>query len=77
MVESDFFQFFIKQLCDERQVLPYKLIRDATYPIRPWLYSPFKAEKYELPKHKTHWNFIKSSTRMSMERIFGMLKKMF
>jgi len=33
MVESNFFQFFIKQLCDERQVLPYKLIRDAIYPI--------------------------------------------
>jgi hypothetical protein len=30
--------------------LPYKLIRDATYLMRPLLYSPFKAEKDELPK---------------------------
>jgi hypothetical protein len=25
--------------------LPYKLIGNATYPIRPWFYSPFKGEK--------------------------------
>jgi hypothetical protein len=36
------------------------------------LHSKFQKE---LPKYKAHWNFIKSSTMMSMERTFGMLKK--
>jgi len=34
--------------------LPYKLIRDATYPMRPWFYSPFKGEKKGLPRAKTY-----------------------
>jgi hypothetical protein len=36
-----------------------------------------KLKKDELPKYKAHCNFIKSSTRVSMERAFGMLKKRF
>jgi len=50
--------------------LPYKLITDV-YPMRPQFYSPFKGEKYELPKYKRHWNFIQFSTKMLVERIFG------
>jgi len=57
--------------------LLYKLIRNVTYPIRPWFYSPFKGEKGGLPRYKTHWNFIQSSTRMLVERDFGMLKGRF
>jgi len=30
------------------------LIRDATYPMRSWFYSPFKGEKEGLPKAKTY-----------------------
>jgi uncharacterized membrane protein YqhA len=30
MLEFNLYEFFIKQLCDEK-FLPYKLIRDATY----------------------------------------------
>jgi hypothetical protein len=56
------------------ELLPYKLIGDAAYPMRPWFYSPFKGEKEGLPRAKCHWNFIQSSTRMAVERAFGILK---
>jgi hypothetical protein len=54
--------------------LPYKLIKDFTYPMRPWIYSPFKEEKEEMSKAKAHSNFIQSSTYMVVERAFGILK---
>ena len=54
--------------------LLFKFIGDATYPMRPWFYSSFKGEKDGLPRRKTHWNFIQSSTRMAVERAFGILK---
>jgi hypothetical protein len=57
--------------------LLYKLIGDVAYPIRPWFYSPFKDAKDGLPRYKTHWNFIQSSTRMLVERVFGILKGRF
>lgn len=56
------------------ELLPYKLIGDAAYPMRPWFYSPFKGEKEGLSRAKGHWNFIQSSTRMAIERAFGILK---
>ena len=40
------------------ELLPYKLMSDATYPMRPWFYFPFKGEKDGLPRAKAHWNFI-------------------
>jgi hypothetical protein len=55
--------------------LPYKLIRDAAYPMRPWFYSSFKGEKEGMSRAKAHWNFIQSSTRMVVERAFGNLKR--
>jgi hypothetical protein len=42
-----------------------------------WFYFPFKGEKNGLPRYKAHWNFIQSSTRMLIERTFGMLKRRF
>ena len=54
--------------------LPFKFIDDATYPMRPWFYSPFKGEKDGLSREKAFWNFIQSSTRMAVERAFGILK---
>jgi hypothetical protein len=54
--------------------LPCKLIGDVTYPMWLWFYPPFKGEKDGLSKYKSHWNFIESSTKMSMESTFGMLK---
>ncbi len=53
---------------------PYKLIRNVVYQMQPWFHSPFKSEKYGLLIQK---EFIKSSTRMPMERTFGMLKGRF
>jgi hypothetical protein len=49
------------------------LIGDVAWPMQPWFYSPFKGEKDELLRYNAHWNFIQSSTRMLVERIFGML----
>ncbi len=54
--------------------LLYKLIANATYPVWPWFWCPFKGGKNELSPKKVHWNFIQSSTRMAIERAFGMLK---
>jgi hypothetical protein len=54
--------------------LPYNLIGNIAYLIRPWFYSPFKGEKTGLSREKQYWNFIQSSTRMAVERAFGMLK---
>ena len=54
--------------------LPFKFIGDAPYPMRPWFYSPFKGEKDRLSREKAFWNFIQSSTRMVVERAFGILK---
>ena len=54
--------------------LPFKFIGDAAYPMRPWFYSPFIGEKDGLSREKAFWNFIQSSTRMAVERAFGILK---
>jgi hypothetical protein len=54
--------------------LSYPLIGDATYPMGPCLYSPFKGEKEGLPRAKMYWNFIQSSTQITKERAFGILK---
>ena len=57
------------------ELLSYKLMGDAAYPMRPWFYSSFKGEKDGLPRAKAHWNFIQSSTKMVVERAFGILKR--
>lgn len=54
--------------------MPYKLIGDAAYPVRPWMYCPFKGQKDGLSHVHANWNFIQSSTRMCVERAFGILK---
>ena len=38
----------IGRACMERRLHPYKLIGDAAYPIRPWMYCTFKRGKTEL-----------------------------
>jgi hypothetical protein len=38
----------------KNKFLPYKLMGNATYPMQPWFYSPFKGEKNGLPKYKAH-----------------------
>jgi hypothetical protein len=56
------------------ELLPYKLIGDVAYLMRPWFYSPFKGKMEGLPRIKCHWNFIQFSTRMVVERAFGIFK---
>lgn len=58
----------------EGKYMPYKLIGDAAYPVRPWMYCPFKGQKDGLSRCRANWNFIQSSTRMCVERAFGILK---
>ena len=60
--------------CIEGKFQPYKLIGDAAYPVRPWMYCPFKGGKAALSGKAANWNFIQSSTRMCVERAFGILK---
>ena len=55
--------------------LPYKLIGDATYLMRPCFFSPFKGGQKGLSREKAHWNFIQSSTQMAVERPFWMSKR--
>jgi hypothetical protein len=51
------------------EFLPYKLIGDAAYPMRPWTFSPFKSTGPSTKK--AHQNFIQSSTEMAVEKVFG------
>ena len=64
----------IGRACIEGKFQPYKLIGDAAYPVRPWMYCPFKGGKTTLSGKEANWNFIQSSTRMCVERAFGILK---
>jgi len=59
------------------KLLLHKLIKNVTYPMRPWFYSPFEGEKDGLLRYKAQWNFIQFSTMMFMEITFGMLKDRF
>jgi hypothetical protein len=69
-----FQQTKVGRACMEGKFQPYKLIGDAAYPVRPWMYCPFKGTSDGLELYKAHWNFIQSSTRMCVERAFGILK---
>ena len=58
----------------EGKFQPYKLIGDAAYPVQPWMYCSFKGGKTTLSGKDANWNFIQSSTRICVERAFGILK---
>ena len=64
----------IGQYCEAGKLAPYTLVGDAAYPCRPWMLAPFKGHKDGLSREEYHWNFVQSSTRMCVERAFGMLK---
>ena len=64
----------IGQYCEAGKLYPYTLVGDAAYPCRPWMLAPFKGHKDGLTREEYHWNFVQSSTRMCVERAFGMLK---
>lgn len=52
------------------------LLGDAAYPLTPNMLTPFK-DTGKLSKEEVHYNFCHSSTRMSIERAFGLLKGRF
>lgn len=60
--------------CEEGKLSSYALVGDVAYPCRPWMLSPFKGHKDGLTREEYHKNYIQSSTRMCIERAFGMLK---
>lgn len=64
----------IGRACIERKYQPYKFVGDVAYPVRPWMYCPFKGGKIALFGKEANSNFIQSSTRMCVERAFGILK---
>ena len=64
----------IGQFCEAGKLSPYALVGDAAYPCRPWMLAPYKGHKDGLTREEYHWNFMQSSTRMCIERAFGMLK---
>ena len=64
----------IGQHCKAGKLSPYCLVGDAAYPCRPWMLAPFKGYNDGLSREEYHWNFVQSSTRMCVERAFGMLK---
>jgi hypothetical protein len=41
-----------ERACIEGQFQPYKLIEDAAYPVRPWMYCSFKGGKITLSKRE-------------------------
>ena len=64
----------IGQFCAAGRLAPYALVGDAAYPCRPWMLTPYKGHKDGLSREEYHWNYVQSSTRMCVERAFGMLK---
>ena len=64
----------IGQFCEGGKLSPFALVGDAAYPCRPWMLAPYKGHKDGLSREEYHWNFVQSSTRMCVERAFGMLK---
>lgn len=64
----------IGKFCEEGRLSPYVLVGDAAYPCRPWMLAPFRGHKDGLTREEYNWNYVQSSTRMCIERAFGMLK---
>ena len=64
----------IGKFCEVGRLSPYALVGDAAYPCRPWMLAPFKGHRDGLTREEYNWNYVQSSTRMCVERTFGMLK---
>jgi hypothetical protein len=44
----------LKNCMMKDEFLPYKLIRDVSYPMHAWFYFPSKGGKDGLPRYKPH-----------------------
>jgi hypothetical protein len=63
-----------RSICEVKKLLPYALICDVSYMCRPWMLAPLKRHNDILLRDEYHWNFVLSSIRMCIKRVFGMLK---
>lgn len=55
----------IERACIKGRFQPYKLVVDVAYPMRPWMYYPFKGGKTTLSEKEGNQNFIQSSIRVA------------
>ena len=56
------------------EFLSYKWIGDCAYPMRLWIYSPFKGCAEGLEGYKINLSFIQSSICMCVDHAFEILK---
>lgn len=59
------------QLCGDKHI-----IADSAYPLQEWLLTPFRRVGL-LTREQTNYNIALSSTRVAIERAFGLLKGRF
>ena len=52
------------------------ILGDSAYPLKEWLLTPYR-DNGHLTQSERRYNFIHSSTRMAIERSFGLLKGRF
>ena len=62
------------KFCLSGKLNPYALLGDAAYSCRPWMFTPYIGSKDEFTRTQENWNYIQSSSRMCIERAFGILK---
>jgi hypothetical protein len=60
--------------CLSEKLLRYALLEDVACQPRPWMFTPYLGSKDGFICEQEHWNFIQSSSRMCVERAFGILK---
>ena len=53
------------------------LLGDAAYPLTEYVITPFRRTGVPFTAEQTNFNFLHSSTRMSIEKTFGLLKGRF
>lgn len=68
---------YLGQQCENMRLGDFCLLGDCAYPARFWMLPPFKGSKEGLTQEHSHWNYIQPSSRMPVERAFGMLKSRF
>lgn len=69
---------FIDASADPNQLFPgdRHILGDSAYPLADWLLTPYR-DNGHLTHNERNYNFVHSSTRMVIERAFGMLKARF
>ncbi|XP_024888709.1 protein ANTAGONIST OF LIKE HETEROCHROMATIN PROTEIN 1-like [Temnothorax curvispinosus] len=71
-----FFSISLQIVADANMRITNVHCGDSAYPSLPWLVPPFRDNGHLTPQ-QMEFNFIHSSTRMSVERTFGQLKGRF